>query len=418
MRTERIARARRRTRLALAGLALVGGSIAACGGAADETPADQVPVVVDAARVIAEGRLVPGESVVLSFKTGGVVAQLQAAEGEAVQAGQVLARLANAEQAQAAVSAAQLELLGARQALDAVHEQAGVMAAQAQVELADAREALRKARYTWDVQQQGNRASASTINGAEARLLLAKDALDKAKEAYDHLSGRDEDDLRRALALTALAGAQRDYDNALRDVNWYNGRPTEIQQAMLDADVAMAEARLQQAQQAWENRQNGPDPDEVALAEARLANALAQLMAAETALDDLYLRAPMAGTIAHVAVKQGELTAAGQVAIVLADYARWIVETDNLTEFELPGVVEGQAATITFDALPGLEIPGSVTAISPYFEIKRGDVTYTVEVELGASDPGLRWGLTSVVTFSEVSAAASPAAAIPARIGH
>jgi len=392
----------------LAALGLAGLAMAGCGGAAAPDPEVEVPIVVDASNVIAEGRLVPGDSVELAFKAGGVVAQVLVEEGEAVQAGQSLALLANLEQAQAAVTAAQLELVGAEQALDKIHEQAGVMAAQAQVDLAEAQEELRKARYAWDVQQQGNRASQSTINGAEARLLLAEDALDRAQEAYGDVSGRDEDDLRRALALTELAGAQHDYDAALRDVNWYKGKPTEIQQAMLDADVAMAEARVQQAQQDWEDRQASADPDEVALAEARLANARAQSMAAETALADLQLQAPFAGTVAHVALKEGELVAAGQVGVVIADYSIWIIETDNLTEFELPGVQQGQAASVTFDALPDLELAGTVTAISPFFEIKRGDVTYTVEVQLLQTDPRLVWGLTSTVTFGDIPTAALP----------
>ena len=402
----------------LAGLGLAGLALAGCGGAAAPAPDVEVPIVVDASNVIAEGRLVPGDSVELGFKAGGVVAQVLVEEGEAVQAGQPLALLANLEQAQAAVATAQLELLNAEQALDLIHEQAGVMAAQAQVGLAEAQEELRKARYTWDVQQPGNRASQSTLNGAEARLLLAEDALDRAKEAYDHLSGRDEDDLGRALALTKLAGAQHDYDAALRDVNWYKGRPTEIQQAMLDADVAMAEARVQQAQQDWEDRQAGADPDELALVEARLANARAQSRAAETALADQQLQAPFAGTVAHVALKAGELVAAGQVAVVIADYSVWIVETDNLTEFELPGVEQGQSASVTFDALPDLELAGTVTAISPFFEIKRGDVTYTVEVQLLEVDPRLVWGLTSTVTFGEIPSAALPSLVSRGRIGH
>ena len=403
MNAERMSLGRWLAALGMAGLAMAG-----CGGAAAPDPEVEVPIVVDASNVIAEGRLVPGDSVELAFKAGGVVAQVLVEEGEAVQAGQSLALLANLEQAQAAVTAAQLELVGAEQALDKIHEQAGVMAAQAQVELAEAQEELRKARYAWDVQQQGNRASQSTINGAEARLLLAEDALDRAQEAYGDVSGRDEDDLRRALALTELAGAQHDYDAALRDVNWYKGKPTEIQQAMLDADVAMAEARVQQAQQDWEDRQAGADPDEVALAEARLANARAQSMAAETALADLQLQAPFAGTVAHVALKEGELVAAGQVGVVIADYSIWIIETDNLTEFELPGVQQGQAASVTFDALPDLELAGTVTAISPFFEIKRGDVTYTVEVQLLQTDPRLVWGLTSTVTFGDIPTAALP----------
>lgn len=389
-------------------LVVLGLALGACGGAAQATQEAEVPIVVDASNVIAEGMLVPEDSVELAFKTGGVVAQVLVAEGDTVEADQPLALLANAEAAQAAVTAAQLELVSAEQALDTIHELAGVTLAQAQQAVADAREELRKAKYTWDVQQQGNRASQATINGAEARLLLAEDALDKAKEAYGDVSGRSEDDLRRAVALTELAAAQHDYDDALRNVNWYNGKPTEIQQAMLDADVAMAEARLQEAQQDLTERQNGIDPDEQALAEARVGNARAQRQAAETALADLQLRAPFAGTVAHVALTEGELVTAGTPAVVLADYSTWIVETDNLTEFEVPGVAEGQSATVAFDALPDLELAGTVTAVSPYFEIKRGDVTYTVEIQLLETDPRLRWGLTSTVTFGEIPTASLP----------
>jgi HlyD family secretion protein len=180
----------------------------------------------------------------------------------------------------------------------------------------------------------------------------------------------------------------------------------------------MAEARLQQALQDLEDRQNGADPDEVALAEARLANARAQSMAAETALADQQLQAPFAGTVAHVALKAGELVAAGQVAVIIADYSVWIVETDNLTEFELPGVEQGQSASVTFDALPGLELDGTVTAISPFFEIKRGDVTYTVDVQLMQTDPRLVWGLTSTVTFDEIPSAALPSLVAGGRFGH
>ncbi|HLF82469.1 MAG TPA: HlyD family efflux transporter periplasmic adaptor subunit, partial [Anaerolineales bacterium] len=99
-------------------------------------------------------------------------------------------------------------------------------------------------------------------------------------------------------------------------------------------------------------------------------------------------------------------------------YSVWIVETDNLTEFELPGVEQGQPASVTFDALPGLELEGTVTAISPYFEIKRGDVTYTVKVQLLQADPRLVWGLTSTVTFDEVPSAALPSLVAGGRFGH
>ena len=211
----------------VAALSLVGLALAGCGGEAAPEPDVEVPIVLDASNVIAEGRLVPGDSVELGFKAGGVVAQVLVGEGEAVQAGQPLAVLANLEQAQAAVATAQLELLNAQQALDLIHEQAGVTLAQAQVEVADAREELRKARYTWDVQQQGNRARQSTPNGAEARLLRCVDTwtertvrlfvADCAEHVLPLFEGTYPDDRRPRQAIEAARAYAR---GELTDAAW------------------------------------------------------------------------------------------------------------------------------------------------------------------------------------------------------
>ncbi|MEC4688108.1 MAG: HlyD family efflux transporter periplasmic adaptor subunit [Nitrospirota bacterium] len=386
--------------LILGALAL---AVAACSGEGASTPEQaDVPVVVDTLSIIAEGRLVPVESVQLSFRSGGEIAEILVAEGDTVEAGQLLARLGNGQQTEAAVASALLEMVSAQQALDALYENADTMAAQAQQDVANAREELRVADYTWSVQQEGNRASESSINGAEANLILARKKLDDAREEYGHVSGRGDSDAGKALAQKNLSNAQRDNDSALRNLNWLTGRPTEIQQAMLDADVAIAQATLAAAENAWEERKDGPDPDEVALAEARVANAEAQLEAAEAALADRELTAPIAGTVASVSIKAGEVATPGQVALVLADFSSWMVETDNLTEIELPSIAVGQPAVVTFDALSDVELAGVVNTISPFFEIKRGDVIYAVEIELNETDPRLQWGMTTVVTFDEV----------------
>ncbi len=89
------------------------------------------------------------------------------------------------------------------------------------------------------------------------------------------------------------------------------------------------------------------------------------------------------------------------LAVVIADFSRWIIETENLTEIELPDVAIGQPVLVTFDALADLEFPGVVTAIRPLFEIRSGDVTYTVTIGLEATDPRLQWGMTAVVTFQD-----------------
>jgi hypothetical protein len=64
-------------------------------------------------------------------------------------------------------------------------------------------------------------------------------------------------------------------------------------------------------------------------------------------------------------------------------------------------IQSGQGASIVFDALPDLALPGRVTAISNVFEEKRGDITYTAKIALDEQNPGLRWGMTAEVTFDK-----------------
>src|SRR3990172_9495031 len=122
-------------RLGWAGIpiALVAGlMLAACGAdGASETDQTEVPVVIDDLSVIADGRLAPIQSVQLTFDSGGEIREVLVKEGDRVAAGQVLVRLGNREQALAAVTAAQLELLSAEQGLESIHEQAGTQSAQA-----------------------------------------------------------------------------------------------------------------------------------------------------------------------------------------------------------------------------------------------------------------------------------------------
>jgi len=397
----------KRTAIALIGGTLLIGAIAlaACGGAATPTP-EEIPVVVDDPAVIVEGRLNPAESVSLSFKNGGAIAMVLVEEGDWVPAGQVLIRLADSEQARAAVTTARLELASAQLALNMLKETAPLVSAQTQLEMANARDALHKAERKWTNQQEGNRANSVTVKAAEAELALAEEAMESLRgRNYDGYSGYPDGDTDEAQGYKDYAAAYQRYQAALRNVNWYTGHPTEIQQGVLDAELALAQAQVAEAERRANAWANGPDPEELAVAEARLANAQAQLEAAQAALADLEIVAPISGTVTRLSVKEGELAAAGQVAAELADLSGWKVTTENLTEIDLPQIALDQPVQLTFDALPEVTLPGVVHTISPGFEMKSGDVVYSVEINLLDIDPGLQWGMTTVVTFDVQEAA-------------
>ena len=142
-------------------------------------------------------------------------------------------------------------------------------------------------------------------------------------------------------------------------------------------------------------------PCDIAAAEARINAAETNLQATRVALENIELSAPFAGVVVDLGVKEGELVNPGQAVVVLADFSQWFVETDDLTEIEVPEISLGQAVTVTPDALPDLELSGTVESISNLYEEKRGDVTYTAKIRLDEGDPRLRWGMTVVVTFLE-----------------
>lgn len=135
-----------------------------------------------------------------------------------------------------------------------------------------------------------------------------------------------------------------------------------------------------------------------------LAGALAEVEAARVAireaelqLEQATLRAPMGGTVAQINLKVGEVPVTGAAAVVLADFSVWQIETTDLNELSVVNISEGAPVTITIDALPGVELAGTVTEIKPIGLNKQGDITYTAVITPAQQDARLRWNMTAAV---------------------
>ncbi|HLE51855.1 MAG TPA: efflux RND transporter periplasmic adaptor subunit [Anaerolineales bacterium] len=395
---------------------LAGVILAACGGrgTAADANATEVPIAVADAQVVAEGRLVPRESVELSFVASGQVAEVLVEEGDVVKAGDVLARLGNREQMESNIAAAQLELLAAQQeALDAqqARDTLDDNLPQAQTQALEAITSARDALYNAErrLNSLSSAADQPDIDSASASVILARDVLDKAKDDFEPYVNKPEDNLVRAVFLNKLAEAQRAYDDAVRRLNRLDGvigSDFDISQAQ--AGMEIAQARLEQSQQDFDTLQAGPDPEDVALAESRMKtaegriqSAEAALAAAEDALADLDLVATINGSVVKLDLIAGEQVTPGTPVVQLADFSQWYVETDNLTEIDVVNVSTDQAVSIVPDALPDVQLSGKVESIGDVFEEKRGDVTYTARILVNEVDPRLRWGMTVVVSFEK-----------------
>jgi multidrug resistance efflux pump len=174
-----------------------------------------------------------------------------------------------------------------------------------------------------------------------------------------------------------------------------------IKWTTLESTLEKAQAELEQAQSEYDMLSSEKDADEKSVAEAQYEAARANLAAARAALADVELTAPFDGTVAGLNVKSGETVSPGQLAVSVADFSGWIVKTTDLTELDVVEITEGQAVSITLDAIPDETLAGVVQTIGQNYSEKQGDVVYEVTVELTQTLPNMRWGMTTVVKFSE-----------------
>lgn len=385
-------------------VALGGFALTACSVLSPQTTPTPVtgPVTSVALVVSATGAVVPVQWASLSMKTSGVVKEVLVSEDQVVSTDQVLVRLEGQEGLQAALTTARYELSAAQQAYDQLYKDPEVKIAAAHQAVVDAEKAVKDAKQHLD--SVGKPARKADIDAARAQVAMTKFNLDKAETDYKPYRNKGESrevNLKRAVLLSKLAQAQKDYDAAVRRLNSMTGQPSEMDLRKAESDLELAQANLLAAQRKYEMLQKGPDPQDVKVAEERLENAKKQMEAAESSLSDLELRAPFGGTVSEVHVRSNEWVSPGQVVIVLADLSHLRVETTDLNEIDVARVQVGDQAIITFDALPEARVSGRVTRIAPRSSQGSG-VNYRVIIELQEIPAGLRWGMTAFVDI-EVS---------------
>ncbi len=383
--------------------------------------------------VVAEAIVMPVQEATLSMPASGIAAEILVEEGDAVEAGQMVLRLQNSHQ-QAAIAQAEAALASARARLAALEAgprsqeiasaQAGLEAAQARLarlqegartaEVAAAEAALKAAQAS--LQRLYDGPDEHTRIASEANLANAEAALRRAQAAYDQVAGRSDVDmlpqsleLQRATNDYEAASATYDALFAVPDDDLVAGAQAQVKQAQANLDrllepateneIAEVQAMVRQAQAQVDLLKAGVRAEEIAAAEANVAEAAAALQQAQVSLADTELRAPFAGTLATLYIKEGEQVAAGQPVAELGDLTVWQIETDDLTELDIVGIQEGDEVGLTFDAIEGLNLAGTVRRINPIGLEKLGDITYTVVVWLEEQDPRLRWNMTAVVTF-------------------
>jgi HlyD family secretion protein len=420
--------------LAVGVIALV---FAGCAGRMPAGPAVAAAASAPAApavnTIVAEAKVLPLRTADLSLPSGGPVTEVLVREGDTAAAGQPIIRVdarrqaANVAQAEGTLARAQAQLAalqaGARPE-EVATAQATLDAANAQLarleqgaapdDIAAAAAAVATAKGQLDKVREG--AGAQQLTAAAADLANADAAVRTAQAAYDKVKGAADigsrpESLALEQATNALTAAKARYQDVARgatqaDLTTAQGRLQQAQ-AQLNAlkaparpaeiDAAKAEVRRAEAQ--LKLVQAGARPENIDAAKADVEIAQAALDQAKATLADTELKAPYDGVVAEVTVRVGEQLAAGATAVRFADLGGWKIETTDLADRQVVAVRKGARATVTVDAIPGLEIPGTVTAISQVGESRQGDIVYKVTVKPDTQDERLRWNMVAAVTI-------------------
>ncbi len=273
----------------------------------------------------------------LAFRVGGRVAELNVDEGDTVQAGQPLA------------------MLDAAPYQNAQHQaQANLASAQAQLQLA----------------QEGYRQE--EIAQVRSQVVQSQAAYDYANNFYQRQQGLWD---KRAISANMLDDARTSRNQAL--------------------------AALQAAKDKLSQFERGNRPQEIAAAQAAVAQAEAGLAQAELDKQDAELLAPSPGVILTRAAEKGSMLAAGSTVFTLS-LTRPVWVRAYVSEKDLGRVVPGSHMLIYTDGRPNQPYRGKVGFVSPSAEFTpksvetedlRTDLVYRLRIVVNDPDDGLRQGM-------------------------
>jgi HlyD family secretion protein len=341
------------------------------------------------AYIDATGQVRANQTASIAWQTSGRVANVLVAKGQLVESDAVLAELSQTSLSQGIIMA-QADLISAKDALEEVMNNSEARAnaqlalVQAQKEVDDLEKESRSKLF--------RRASQETIDIARANLINANEALDGAEEIYNQVKGRGDEDPVYAAGLSQYARARQEQTKAEYNLRYVQELPDPLDVEEVYTKVDQAKAKLLAAKEDWERIKDGPHPDDIAAAQARVD-------AAQATLDMAHLTAPFGGTVTKVDIKNGDLVAAGKAAFEISDLTRLLVDVE-VSEVDINRIQIDQPVSLTFDGIPDVQYSGFVSDVAGSGNAAAGAVNFTVTVEIAEPDASIRPGMTAAVNIA------------------
>ncbi|NDJ19069.1 efflux RND transporter periplasmic adaptor subunit [Myxacorys almedinensis] len=323
-------------------------------------------------RIAASGEVIPYQTVNLSPKSAGQIAQILVDQGDRVEQGQIVARMDSQDvdaeriQAQARVAEAQAKLnqLKAGTRIEEIR--------QAEAEVSRAQSEINRVRRV--------------VADANSALEFARRQTGRQQELADQ----------GAIAVNALDEFQRKEQTARETVG------------QAQAQLSQAQAQYEQAVQQLRQQRNGARPEEIAQADAQLTSAKGQLRGVENRMEDSFIRAPFAGIITQryatvgafvTPTTQASATADGATSTSIFALANGLEVRARVPEVDIGQIRQGQEVDIRVDAYPDQVFKGRVRRIAPEAIVDRDVTSFEVRVALLTGKDQLRSKMNADVSF-------------------
>lgn len=314
------------------------------------------------------------QTAILTWGTTGKISVVHVKPGDRVKAGTILAELEETSLPQNIILA-RADLVNNQKALEDLKRNAETAKIEAMKLIATYAQQVKNAQYQLDnFVIPPAQANLSAIEAVD----LMQQRLDEARAAFEPYKFAPLNDPKRQELKQKLDQAQSDYNAAVKRLEY-------------EYQLEIATASLQKARLDYERWKNGPDPNDIAIIETRIAAAQATLKLA-------YIEAPFEGTITSSDVHVGDLVSPGFTAFRLDDLSTLLVDV-QVSEIDVNRIQIGQKATLTFDAILNREYSGEVVEVDRVGTSFQGVVDFVVTVKLLDADELVKPGMTAAVNI-------------------
>lgn len=390
------------------------------GAASSEELYQLVPVQTGSItlKVTASGTVRPGSTYQVVPKVSGTVTEVLVKQGDVVKKGQVLVLLDDTD-ARERLQEARDNLAVAEAKLAEAQTQAKLAPAQNKLQVEQARVNLLNAEAKLAQLKKG--ATPQDIEQARSQVTQAQLAVDTAKKEYERNKTLFEQgavtrqqlesaESKYLTAVESLKSAQQKLDSLLAgpDPDELAAAEAAVSQAKINLSLAQANAEATSVQQ------------QLLTAQAQVAQARNAVSAAERNLSLTRVVSPIDGTVTDVVAQVGQLAGQSSVLAVVADLTHLEVVA-NVDETDVHSVRVGQQADVKVESLPGRVFNGVVESVASQGKVISSVVYFEVTVKVTDDTRTLKPGMTAdvdIVLDRRANVLTIPNAALEERRGR